>query len=274
MKLINIIYFFTNKIKVIIRKNTLISVILIIILSLFSMIISNKLLNILRISTNNPVKYLLPISLIILISYILGYKSIFSLKLKNFVMIFTKGWYIFIVAILNITLTLFSLDEKLITQPSRTIVLDFIITNILIAFFEEILFRSLVLSLLINSNKNYGVKKSIFISSLLFGLIHFINLFSLPYLILGTISQVIYTFCFGILLSTIYIKSRNIFIPIFLHAFFNITGSFSEILLAPNINNKDINLISMFIPIIIMIPCIFIGKNLIKNKLYIKDKRA
>ncbi|MEN8078756.1 CPBP family intramembrane glutamic endopeptidase [Clostridioides difficile] len=272
MKLKNIKYFFTNKIKTIIQKHTLISVILIILLSLLSMIISDKLLNILKISTNNPVKYLLPISLVILISYISGYKNIFSLKSRNFIMLFTQGWYIFIVAIINVTLTLLSLDENLIIMPSKTIVSYFIITNISIGFFEEIIFRGLTLNLLINSNKNYSIKKAIFISSLLFGLIHFINLFSSPYLILGTLSQVIYTFCLGILLSSIYIKSRNIFIPIFLHAFFNITGSFSEILLAPNISNKDINIISMLIPIIIMLPCIFIGKNLINNKSYINKK--
>ncbi|MFU1827998.1 type II CAAX prenyl endopeptidase Rce1 family protein, partial [Enterococcus faecium] len=66
-------------------------------------------------------------------------------------------------------------------------------------------------------------------SSIFFGIVHLLNLIDQPWLIKGTLTQVFYTFCLGMILGTIYSKRNNIFTIILLHASFNLFGSFSQV---------------------------------------------
>ena len=80
--------------------------------------------------------------------------------------------------------------------------LSFISSGIVGPIYEEILFRYLFYNRLKN---RFSVKKSIFIGSIVFGIIHF------------HVIKSIYAFIFGIFLSFFYERKKNILVPIIIH---------------------------------------------------------
>jgi membrane protease YdiL (CAAX protease family) len=99
-----------------------------------------------------------------------------------------------------------------------------------VGMFEEFFFRILVfyfLSTVCFSEKN-NLIKSILISSLLFGLMHFTNFFSPDYDKLSVINQMFLAFSLGILLQSLFIKFKNIYLIIIIHALINYLGSYKS----------------------------------------------
>ncbi|HAG14959.1 MAG TPA: hypothetical protein DCG69_00335 [Bacteroidales bacterium] len=88
------------------------------------------------------------------------------------------------------------------------------------AFLEEILFRGVILGLLLyklNKDK-YGVFKSVFISALLFGSIHIINLLTISATTFQSVfNQVYAASCLGVLYGAVYLKTRSILVLSILH---------------------------------------------------------
>lgn len=98
----------------------------------------------------------------------------------------------------------------------KLLILDSI-ACLLTCIIEELLFRAiLVFELVKFKSKN----KAIIISSLIFGLIHLINISSIAS-IGPTLLQVIYTFGLGLILASMYIENKNIILPIIFHFLFN-----------------------------------------------------
>lgn len=69
------------------------------------------------------------------------------------------------------------------------------------AICEELLFRGVI----VNSLKSKSYMFAIFISSFMFAIFHF------------SLSQLIYPFCFGLILSVVYLKTDNLLFPMLLH---------------------------------------------------------
>lgn len=90
-----------------------------------------------------------------------------------------------------------------------------------VGFSEEILFRSFLIKAVINKN----TKAAIFISSIVFGVIHLTNLFGGANLI-QTVLQVIYATSFALMCSLFFIKTNNIIPCMICHSLVNITNSF------------------------------------------------
>ncbi len=117
------------------------------------------------------------------------------------------------------------LDDRayLIQQPYTVFV--FFFESLSNAFFEEVLFRSMILIFLLerfSSTKN-GIFKAIIISSALFSILHLLNLFSGTSLIDVTL-QLGYSFLMGMLWAVMYLKTKNIWITIILHSTYNFFG--------------------------------------------------
>jgi membrane protease YdiL (CAAX protease family) len=119
------------------------------------------------------------------------------------------------------------------------------INNISIGFLEEVLFRGLILgaSLYMLIGQSNFLKKSIWISSVLFGILHFINAYS-PDIhyenIFGLVNNVIFALGFGLLFASLYIKIRTVSVVIFLHALHNwITGL--SIFVVSNADVQELN---------------------------------
>jgi len=97
------------------------------------------------------------------------------------------------------------------------------ISVILVGFSEEFFFRGILLPLVITKlkNKKHFLFLSIFISSFIFGIFHFIKLINYPSYISIITYQVIFTFCLGCLLSGLLLRTKSIIIPSLFHAIVN-----------------------------------------------------
>jgi membrane protease YdiL (CAAX protease family) len=92
----------------------------------------------------------------------------------------------------------------------------FTINMLFVGINEEFWMRGLILNGLMKKYEKSSVWKPIIISSLIFGLVHIPNIFFVEPIIL--LIQVINAMCGGILFATIFIKSRNIYSVIVIHA--------------------------------------------------------
>lgn len=86
-----------------------------------------------------------------------------------------------------------------------------------VSLFEEIIFRGLMFRSILNKTKK--VILSIILSSIVFGLMHFININESG--IFNTSLQVLYSTCTGALFCFIYWYSNNLFLAIIAHFIFN-----------------------------------------------------
>lgn len=106
--------------------------------------------------------------------------------------------------ILNMLFYYFKLQSN--TVPTISIYLMILSSGIIGPIVEELLFRKILLNRLLQI---YSVKKAIIIETLIFALFH------------GGVNGFIYAFVIGMLLSIMYVKYRNIKIPIICHMISN-----------------------------------------------------
>jgi len=107
----------------------------------------------------------------------------------------------------------------------------FLLNCFAIGLMEEVLFRGIFQNLLYGSFKKYSCFYAIAANSALFGLWHLANLFDgapLP----ATLLQVGYSFLIGAMLSTVTLRTGNIWSAVFLHTLFDVGG-----LLIPQLGN-------------------------------------
>ncbi|WP_286136559.1 CPBP family intramembrane glutamic endopeptidase [Philodulcilactobacillus myokoensis] len=88
--------------------------------------------------------------------------------------------------------------------------------------FEEYVFRGVIFKAFLNKfKKNYkGILISILFSSFLFGLIHSLNIINSQN-ISSTSFQALNALIFGIVMSTVYLRTRNIIFPILSHIIYD-----------------------------------------------------
>ena len=117
------------------------------------------------------------------------------------------------------------------------------------SFLEESLFRGLIARAFIKKyiDRKYGIIKSIIYPSLIFGITHVINIFTMKINISASIFQILTTICIGAIFTAIYLKGGNIFILIIAHTLTNAVGLFdscflkNEIKAATVINSRNIS---------------------------------
>jgi membrane protease YdiL (CAAX protease family) len=162
-------------------------------------------------------------SLFLLLLYQRGYLVFHHKKenYKNSLFVIIPG---LLIAINNFPISAYLSGRTTFLEPSYFIFL-FLIECLSVGFFEEILFRYLLLVILLQRlpNSKKGVLLSIVISASVFGLIHLVNLFygaSFG----GTILQIGYSFLMGLLWATVFLRTKNLVLPILLHALYNFFG--------------------------------------------------
>jgi len=111
------------------------------------------------------------------------------------------------------------------------ILLLFALSTMAVGIFEELAFRGTILPLLILSfaNTKQPILKSAVLSSLMFGLVHLINLFSQPENVIGIISQVFFALAIGVFFCGLMVRTENILIPCMLHALVNFSFGAGEL---------------------------------------------
>ena len=115
----------------------------------------------------------------------------------------------------------------------------FFTSVILVGFLEEFVFRGAIFPLLMRSfrKKKQNILLSALLSSMLFGLIHYINLFSNPDNIIGISSQVFLAFAMGVYFCGLFLRTNNIIIPAVIHGMVNF--AFGAEVLTNNIKNSS-----------------------------------
>ncbi|AEE53151.1 CPBP family intramembrane glutamic endopeptidase [Haliscomenobacter hydrossis] len=96
---------------------------------------------------------------------------------------------------------------------------------------EEFVFRGLVLPLFIKSFQTHknALLLSVLCSSLLFGVVHFLNLFQQPDNLLGITSQVFFAISIGVFFGGLMLRTRNILVPAILHGLVNFAFGAAEL---------------------------------------------
>jgi hypothetical protein len=159
----------------------------------------------------------------VLIMYDVGYK-LFRFKkelLLSSIIVIIPG---FIIAINNFPISAYINDRFFMTEPNSLVYLYFL-ESFTTAFFEEIIFRGMILFVVLQRvpNTKQGIFKAIVISSAIFGLSHLLNLFGVAGLA-NTLLQVGYSFLMGMMWAIVFIKTENILYSIVLHATYNYFG--------------------------------------------------
>ncbi len=130
------------------------------------------------------------------------------------------GWGLLVVAVLSFSIA------RLTGTPMGN-VFAAIILGIAPGIQEELLCRTIPISLLMKREDRRNLVPAVYIiPSLLFGLFHFVNLFSGADLIL-TLLQVAYATAVGLILASIYLKTGNLWITIALHSFMDFVAYLS-----------------------------------------------
>ncbi|MFT6872374.1 MAG: membrane protease YdiL (CAAX protease family) [Roseivirga sp.] len=113
----------------------------------------------------------------------------------------------------------------------------FLVSNPLIALVEELTFRAIVLPLIlkIRSNKKRLLLVSVVMSSMIFGVLHFLNLFREPGNFSGITSQVIFATCISVYLGALFLRTRHIIFPVMIHFLINV--AFGKSVLTPENND-------------------------------------
>jgi membrane protease YdiL (CAAX protease family) len=161
-----------------------------------------------------------------IVIYLMRKLNVFSMsdfKFQNMGKGFLLGWVAFVGSIIVFVMTLSQMPPDSFVVTSIPHLLIVIFHPILgTGFFEEVLFRGLILKLLLvafGDSKKEIVKAAV-ISSVLFGAAHIVNAFFGGGL-LPTISQFIYATATGIFFAALYLRTGTLWIPIILHALIN-----------------------------------------------------
>jgi len=143
------------------------------------------------------------------------------------------------------------------------------------AFLEEILFRGLILGAIISKyyNDKDGILKSVIISSLMFGSIHILNLWTNPDTTFrGVFNQIYAVTCLGFMYSSVYLKTKNIFVLSVIHFISNFFAGVGELNFVqitetlPNVENSlGTIILTEFIRLIIFGIPLLIGLFVIKQ---------
>lgn len=118
-----------------------------------------------------------------------------------------------------------SLSDRPIVGESLVLML---LSNLAIELFEEVVVRGILVGHMMHYYKGdrHRVLKSVLYSALLFGILHIGNALSNP---VGTAFQVVYATGIGVMFAAAYIRSRNLWPCIILHALVDLSANLGNV---------------------------------------------
>jgi membrane protease YdiL (CAAX protease family) len=141
----------------------------------------------------------------------------------------------------------------------------FFCSTLVVGVVEEFVFRGTIFPLFIKSftTQKRTLLISAILSSLMFGLVHFVNLFKQPENMIGITSQVFFATAIGVFFCGLMVRTENILIPCIIHALVNFSFSTGK-LKTPIEEFSDVQETSgvdwsSFIPTTLFFLFIFIG---------------
>ena len=150
---------------------------------------------------------------------VFGALAIFLVKKDNYFKVRCTSktciTYIIIVTLILSVINLFPFDLSIgITT------LSVFFTMLFVGLMEELIFRGCIYKI---CDEKWGDQKAVILSSVLFGLIHIINVLNDD--ILMVVLQMVYATCIGIVYAMLMYKKQGIILCILAHAIVNIAGN-------------------------------------------------
>lgn len=129
-------------------------------------------------------------------------------------------------------------DFDIYINAGSSLLTLFLIEHFFVALIEEMAFRAIILPLVIQirANKKRLLLVSVCITSLIFGVLHYLNLFREPGNFSGITAQVVFASAIGIYLGGLLLRTRHIIFPIIIH--FLVNAAFGKSELRPE--NQDL----------------------------------
>lgn len=156
------------------------------------------------------------ISATFLLIHILGFKKIsgaFSLQFKF--------WYLYLAPFIYFYILSVDISKiyKIGSEIHSFLFVMFIIKSLSVGMLEEILFRSLLQPLILNKYIDiHSIFFCVLLTSILFGVVHIINIINLNYSLIGVASQVIMATGIGLFFGAISLKTQNIYPIVVIHS--------------------------------------------------------
>ncbi len=216
------------------------------------------------------IEFITPISTILVV---LIFKNLKIYHKKNFFKTLKISYVYLIIEIINACYYIFlALNKNKEFKSIHIIVLEIIFLVFDISFFEESIYRGLILNMFAKKyiNKPHGILKILFFPALIFGFMHITNYFFNHVEIKSVISQMIICFFTGMLFNAIYMRGGNIISLILIHTISNIaaffessflknSGEFSDVINKINLFDWLINL--AYIPMTIILTIVLLRKS-------------
>jgi membrane protease YdiL (CAAX protease family) len=127
-------------------------------------------------------------------------------------------WPLVVLTLLNLS-SLF--DGSLTIDASRPgLIVLYIILNLAIGFCEEVMGRGVVLSVMLRKwgDSQRGIYQAVLVSSVLFGIAHLFNLIAGRLPLLANLTQVGYSFVFGVVFAACFLRNNSIWPVMIMHA--------------------------------------------------------
>ncbi len=155
-------------------------------------------------------------------------KYIFTQKSDKFWPTVLKAWPILAVAIVYLITSIVTVAKNGMNGYE---LVGLIIFTLFIGIFEEFMCRGWVQNEFIErfGDNRKNVIYSILVSSILFGFMHITNVFFNNQSLTETLLQIFNATILGVALGAVYYKSKNIWVPVFFHAFWDFAVMLSEI---------------------------------------------
>lgn len=140
-------------------------------------------------------------------------------------------------------------------------ILTFVLAMFSVGVAEEFLFRGVIAETLLEKfgPSTSGIWKACLLSGLLFGCAHLTNLIgSAPF---GVLMQCLFTMALGVLLTAIYFRTGNIWVPVFIHGFMDVSsmiigGLYGTETVAEAVSNYDVSMLPSIL--IYTLPALFL----------------
>ncbi|MFL0575954.1 CPBP family intramembrane glutamic endopeptidase [Brevibacterium luteolum] len=208
----------------------------------------------------NALNLLIALAAAVCLMTAVGTLSLLRPRADRFGAVITMGWPLLGMAgAVALLVLLFS--EQSSGQTAAVSPAWFFIGIGLTAVFEEVLFRGTVLPVLAQSGR--WPLKPVLSSAALFAAAHLIALFGGEDVqFVATVTQVLYTFCIGVLLAAIMLSTRNLWIPITLHLIFNVFGDLGVLLngaRSPDAPAGDMSLPVAGLMVVLALPMLVVG---------------
>jgi membrane protease YdiL (CAAX protease family) len=120
---------------------------------------------------------------------------------------------------------------EVLTTSSLFLLTLFALSCFTVGFLEELFFRGILFPLLIKRllSTNWGIYLAALISSIIFGVSHYLNAFEATSDIAEINAQVILAICLGVFLCGLLIRTSTIFVPAIIHSLINFSFSLGKL---------------------------------------------